>query len=308
MHFENISIEENAGSPSFVPKCEVQKLEHLLNSMNAQLSKPQRHDYYLLIWVSSGTGSHYVDFEDFKFDANTILLVSPGQVHYFHDCNNVKGWVVNFYEDSFLYEDSKYNDLIKHNVYEIFDSFQAIKICADPWKIAQLFMGLQEEIHNDEAYAHYDMVMCLLKILLIQIGRSSSVPMREIKDSKTANKLIQYAKFRRVLECNYSKIHSVSGYAELMGLTHKALSGITQDVVGQNPLRVINNRIVLEAKRQLVYSSMTVKEIAYVLGFTDVSHFTKIFSASVGVAPLQFRESYKPMGLVVEDYPIQPIE
>ena len=218
-----------------------------------------------------------MDFEDFKFETNTILLVSPEQVHYFHDCNNVKGWVVNFCEDSFLYEDSKYNDLIKHNVYEIFDSFRAIKICVDSWKIAQLFNDLQEEMHNNDAYAHYDMVMCMLKILLIQIGRGTSVPMREINDSKAADKLMQYAKFRRVVECNYSKIHSVSGYAELMGLTHKALSGITQDAVGQNPLKVINNRIVLEAKRQLAYSSMTVKQIAYALGFADVSHFTKIW-------------------------------
>ena len=301
MHFENISIEENTDSPSFVPKCEVQKLEHLLNLVNGQFSKHHRHDYYLLIWVSSGTGYHYVDFEDFKFETNTILLVSPEQVHYFHDCNNVKGWVVNFCEDSFLYEDSKYNDLIKHNVYEIFDSFRAIKICVGSWKIAQLFNGLQEEMHNNDAYAHYDMVMCMLKILLIQIGRSTSVTMREINDSKAADKLMQYAKFRRVVECNYSKIHSVSGYAELMGLTHKALSGITQDAVGQNPLKVINNRIVLEAKRQLAYSSMTVKQIAYALGFADVSHFTKIFSACAGVTPLQFREAHKPMGPVIDD-------
>ncbi len=295
MHFENITIEENTGLPSFVPKCEVQKLEYLLNSVNGQSLNPHRHDYYVLIWVTSGTGVHYVDFEDFKFGANTILLVSPGQVHYFSDCENVKGWILSFYEDSFLFEDSKLNDLIKHNVYEIFDSSQSIKVSMDFGVIAWLFNILQAELDNTNAYAHYDMVMCLLKILLIQIGRNSSVPMREIKDSKMVNKLMLYAKFRRTLECNYTKIHSVSGYAELMGLTLKALACITQDAVGQHPLRVINNRIVLEAKRQLVFSSMTVKEIAYILGFSDVSHFTKMFSANVGLAPLQFREMHKPM-------------
>ena len=283
--------------PSYTPKCEIRNLEQFVKSPNCDLSKPHHHNYYILVWVTNGNGCHSVDFIDNEFSTNTVLLISPGQIHYFKKCHNVKGWAVCFQDDSFLLDDSKDNNLIKCRAYELFDSATTIHVDADPDKITQLFLCLQEELQRTDKYAHYDMIICLLKILLIQITRYSHVTHQDAHDVNHSRGWDSFNRFRRILELNYQKVHTVSEYAKLVGISARSLANITHEVVGAHPLKIINCRIVLEAKRQLAYSSKPIKEIAFSLGFKSMSHFTKTFNAQAGTSPLEFRAEHQTEGV-----------
>lgn len=276
--------------PSYTPKCEIRDLEQLAKSFSRDLSTPHYHDYYMLLWVTNGEGCYSIDFNDSRFATNTVLFVSPGQIHCFKDFHDIKGWVVCFEDDSFLL-DEKDNSLIKSHIYELFDKATTIHVDVGPDEITQLFLSLHEEMQNPYAHAHYEMVMCLLKILLIQIDRHSAISHLGITEANYNNEWNSFNRFRRTLEFNYHKVHTVSDYAKLMGITARSLANITHNAVGAQPLKMINNRIVLEAKRLLAYSSKPIKEIAYSLGFTSISHFSKMFSTQTGVSPLEFRNN-----------------
>lgn len=85
-------------------------------------------------------------------------------------------------------------------------------------------------------------------------------------------------------------MHTVKEYANLLNVSAKTLTNCVYESSHSTPLSLINERIVLEAKRQLLHSSLKVKEIAFRLGFEDPSYFVKFFKRHVGCLPAEFRE------------------
>ncbi|MNJ62533.1 HTH-type transcriptional activator RhaS [compost metagenome] len=73
-------------------------------------------------------------------------------------------------------------------------------------------------------------------------------------------------------------------------MTLATLGRLCQEHLGMTPMNVINARLVLEAKRMLGHSSLSVKEIAHELGFVDVGYFSRFFRKQAGVSPSGFRE------------------
>ena len=87
-------------------------------------------------------------------------------------------------------------------------------------------------------------------------------------------------------------MHSVTDYANRLGVSPKSITKHFQKVGAQTPSDYIKNRIILEAKRQLIYSDHSVKQIAYDLGFNDSAYFTRFFTKAIEKSPLQFKKDY----------------
>jgi len=98
--------------------------------------------------------------------------------------------------------------------------------------------------------------------------------------------------FSVLVEQNYKKLHSVTDYANRLGLSPKSLTKHFNKIGSQTPSDFIKNRIILEAKRQLIYSNDSVKEIAYGLGFNDAAYFTRFFKKGTLKSPLQFKKEH----------------
>ena len=99
--------------------------------------------------------------------------------------------------------------------------------------------------------------------------------------------------FRKLVEENYAREHTVKDYARRMNVTTKTLTLYVKECSSSTPLELINSRIILEAKRLLRYSVLSVKEIAFRLGFDDPSYFVKFFKRNVKQSPADFRESFQ---------------
>ena len=98
-----------------------------------------------------------------------------------------------------------------------------------------------------------------------------------------------FVRFRQCLEHNYKELHTVKEYAVLLNVSGKTLTNYVIESTQTTPLKIINERIILEAKRQLRHSSLKVKEIGYQLGFEDPSYFVKFFKRQTGFLPADFR-------------------
>ncbi|WP_460220565.1 helix-turn-helix domain-containing protein [Psychroserpens sp. MEBiC05023] len=107
---------------------------------------------------------------------------------------------------------------------------------------------------------------------------------------KSTNDTLRH--FNLLVETHYKKEHSVSFYAEKLNKSPKTLSNSFAKY-GKSPLQIIHDRIVLEAKRQLLYTDKSSKEIAYDIGFDDASHLSRLFKKQTAVTPSEFKKNSK---------------
>lgn len=132
------------------------------------------------------------------------------------------------------------------------------------------------------------MVRTKLKELIITASRSwiERIPGQKETDIKKDE---VSRKFSQLVEINYNKLHSVSQYAELLFISSKTLNRKITREKGTSPNIIIKNRIILQAKRLLINTDLTVKEISAQLGYDDQSYFIRFFKIQTGKSPVEFK-------------------
>lgn len=152
-------------------------------------------------------------------------------------------------------------------------------------------LPLFEAIERESGHAMAGQVaagMALLAALIVQIARiSQDVSTLPEQRSRQAGRIEQ---FRRLVGQSFRAQRSVACYAEALGVTPGHLGRLCRDVLGMSPLDVINARLLHEAQRELVYSSVSIKQLAAELGFEDEAYFGRFFKKHTGQRPTEFRE------------------
>lgn len=269
---------------------EMTELSRLFAENGSHPYEAHIHSFYQIIWFRKGTGVHYVDFKEYPVADNTMFFISPGQIHYFETGRQVEGVVIHFNESFLSDEGSSENVFLKYNVFNAFDASPYYLIRREnAGKLALLVNEMEEETRNEGLFAHSDLLKYLIKMLLIYVQRTGErghgLP---LCINNAANRT--FVRFRQSLEHHYRSMHTVKEYAAHLNVSTKTLTNCVYESSHSTPLALINDRIVLEAKRQLLHSSLKVKEIAFQLGFEDPSYFIKFFKRYVGCLPVEFRE------------------
>jgi AraC-like DNA-binding protein len=148
------------------------------------------------------------------------------------------------------------------------------------------FMFLEEEFETED-HIQGEMLRVLLKRLLIKSVRLLKKTI--VNPAMEQSKIDIIRQFNLLVETHFKEKHKVSEYADLLNKSPKTLSNLFAKFNNRTPLQVINDRIVLEAKKLLLLSEKSSKEIAWSLCFTEASHFSKFFKNQVGVSPIQFK-------------------
>ncbi|UFH56080.1 helix-turn-helix domain-containing protein [Spirosoma sp. KNUC1025] len=133
-----------------------------------------------------------------------------------------------------------------------------------------------------------EMLRMLLKRLIIKSTRLAK--MQYLNQDFNENDLDLVRRFNLLVEMNYRSLHDVKAYADLLNKSPKTLSNLFALYNQPGPLQVIHNRITLEAKRLLLYTDKSIKEIAFALGFEEIPHFSRFFKNQLGVSPSDFKE------------------
>lgn len=234
------------------------------------------HGFYEIIWFQKGSGTHYVDFNQYAIAPGTIIFISPGQIHSFDTKHDQEGYVLKICA-------------------ELFDDFVSLSCVTvqdkDSAALEMLIGAMQEELKKEDSLGHREALHALVKLFVIMVRRSYA----EINPSAPNPHKVSYKaflNFRKLIEENYCRLHTVKDYAALLNVSSKTLTLYVNECSKYSPLELINNRIILEAKRLLRYSVLSVKEIAFRLGFEDPSYFAKFFKRLVKQSPADYRESF----------------
>lgn len=157
-------------------------------------------------------------------------------------------------------------------------------------KFTALLLVFEDELTTEDTIQG-EMLRMLLKRLIIKLTRLAKE--QYLDATLTQKDLDIVRRFNLLVEINYRKLHTVSDYANLLNKSPKTLSNLFALYNQQSPLNTIHQRIALEARRLLLYTDKSAKEIAYELGFDEVAHFSRFFKNQTGQPPSEFKEQLK---------------
>ncbi|MEC5172626.1 AraC family transcriptional regulator [Chryseobacterium nepalense] len=181
--------------------------------------------------------------------------------------------------------------LLFHNIFEIpfveLDNEENIII-------QQLFQNIEHELESRDSSAE-EMIRTYVKQIIIRATRKWKKQNLDNGSIKVpSNEVDIFRDFSRLLEIHFREKHNVSEYAELLHIAPKTLTHKFKSLQLESPNQLIINRIILEAKRLLIYTDKTIKEIAYDLGYEDPAYFNRLFTGKTGSTPSNFKKNYMP--------------
>jgi AraC-like DNA-binding protein len=230
-----------------------------------------------------------IDFQEFKMETDSLLFINPKVV--INPLETSAGLLLHFNRDFYCVEihdqEVACDGILYNNVFEI--PFISLNENQSD-HIQKIFLEIQEEMRSMDSSTE-EMLRILLKLIILKSIRIwKQQHQLEQNDQQTDLQFIR--KFSKLVESHYKTHHTVADYAELLYITPKNLSKKIALLSKTTPNNIIKERIILESKRLLAHTTMTVKEIAYSLNYQDDAYFVRFFTKNTGLSPLSFRKQF----------------
>lgn len=248
---------------------------------------PHKHTYYEIIWVEKGEGIHEIDFVKYPFTNHSLFLLQPSHIHQINKTKPTQGFTIKFSESFFTELATNDGLQLKNAVFDNIQPSPVLSVVADDAQNLHLiFKQMRAEFQlaapdSKKILAHY------LQIFLLRVNRVIHQHKYD-KDMLPDANFQVFVALKQLIESHYCEQNPVSFYAERLNVSPKKLNNIVHKHAQSTVKQLLQNRILLEAKRLLKSHTYSVKEIAYRLGFEDVAYFSRFFSQKTGVAPSVF--------------------
>lgn len=276
--------------PGLKLEFEILSLQSLYEKSKKILTSPHRADFYHIIFIHKGNGTHLIDFESVKLVPDSILFINKGKVHFFDPAEKIKGDVILFTDNFFCRNNDDLRFLHSTILFHDLLDNSALKLTTSKALFSNAVDAMKDELMNQSKEFHYEILQNHLHNLLMEAHREKRKQgFRELP--KGAN-LDYTLLFNELLEKHFLTSKSVKVYADKIHVSEKRLSNATSAILGKSPKEIINERVILEAKRLLVHTNQGIKEIAFHLGFGETTNFIKYFRLQTGSTPTAFRESH----------------
>ena len=267
-------------------------IDHIerMDATRAQAGYPNRHTFYVALWVTEGAGEHYIDFTAYTIQPNSLYFLTPGQVHFWEIDSSVSGIAILFKEEFFFLNQLKHDFLHQFDFYHRTDKEPVIYLCPERVDyFEKLFESLLYEYKSRE-FGRSIVISSLLQLLLVQAQR-------EYHTNKTEHAMmtgsVLTSQYQKLITEHFLTRRTVQEYAELLCVTPGYLTETVKKVTGLPAGVLIRQRIVLSAKRLLVHTNQTISEICYQLNFNDPSYFCRFFKREAGQSPAMYRKDFR---------------
>lgn len=250
--------------------------------------RPHRHDaLYQLLFMSRGSAR--ITLEDGARDLHSrcLAIIPPMAVHGFEFQRDVDGVVVTMAESAVKRILEMAPKLVPHLAGPHIIEEGAAAMCFD--EANDLFENISREYFGGGA-GRICALHSYLGLVFVMLARA--IACESQRRFSVADKGVELAcEFRALVDRHFKEHWTVAAYASELAITPTHLNRISRNVLGRSALEVIHDRLLLEAKRNLVYTSMTVKEVSNALCFSDPAYFTRFFAKKAGESPTAFRDS-----------------
>ena len=259
---------------------------HLIE--NSFIEKSHRHNFYLLVLFTNGTGTHQIDLDTFEIKRGSLYVIKPGQAHGWQLSNDIDGYII-FYSDEIynLYFGDK--KIEEYSFYEASKNISEILFNEKELLEIEPYFKLLIQENQQLKSRKTDKLLNIIDIIHIEISRKHLS--ENTYSYRTYNHKIQI--FNKLLNQYYITQKAPSFYAAKMHITLKHLNRICKKILNKTITELISQKIILESKRMLTFSSASINEIATALGYEDYSYFTRLFKKHTKYTPTKYRLSLK---------------
>lgn len=252
-------------------------------------SAPQRSNYFTVFWVQQGGGAFWADAGEHRFGPHSLLFLVPYQCFRLLADEPLAGVCLQFHANFFCIE--TYHEEVGCNGVLFNDAYGPPLVTlgpADEGELGGLVQALRREL-SERGLAHPEVLLAYLKIFLVKATR---LKLEQQSGPAVGSGRLPAVidELRELVEAHFRRQHSPGWYAERLHLTPNALARLVKQHLGRTLTQLIRERIVRQAKWDLLHTLKPVKQIAAELGFPDELYFSRLFKREAGCAPTFFRE------------------
>lgn len=253
--------------------------------------KPHKHQWQEIIYLKSGKGNHAIDDKIFHLKANTFYLIGKGQVHDFLEGENMNGYLIQFVDDFLPPTGLNTQNSLNSTLLGSIIMTNEVEV---PHPELAYYESILENLYyeyekNNLTYAKSEIIQYLLLALLTKLERRVRQMSKDVIIQTQDKSTRDYHSFLLLIEENFKKKHQISFYSMQLGLDTRKLTSITKDFIGKTPKQILNERLMVEAKRMLLYTSNSSKQISYALGYEDPAYFSRFFKICTGFSPQKYK-------------------
>ncbi|HAA15175.1 MAG TPA: AraC family transcriptional regulator [Cytophagales bacterium] len=251
---------------------------------------PVKSDYYSIVWITQGMVDLVVDDVPLGLDEGQMAFITPSKYIQLGDVHG-EAVTIQFNREFYCIRDNDHEVSCEGVLYFGAPGLPLIQLEEKPSNsFASLHFILEEEFEVVDTVQE-EMLRTILKKWLIISTRLIKQQNKYLAQDESKSELLR--QFRILLEKHFHQQHAVSFYADVLHRSPKTLANQFKLLGQEPPKQMIQQRVMAEAKRYLMYSELSVKEISYRLGFDAANTFTHYFNKISGISPTQFRSAYR---------------
>ena len=244
-----------------------------------------RHDFFLILALKKGAGSHEIDFESYNILDQSVFFIRPGQVHQLTLKARSTGFLVQFKYDFYSPRSNGSNVIMRKA-----SNKNSWRLDATRYKKLHSILTYIFQEYNDKQEGYQEIIKANLDIFFTELTRQKSKTLAEKIDPYAQERLDELLE---LIEAHVYSHKQVSQFADMLNLSSYQLNAITKAMLNKTCSELINEHIILESKRNLLATTNQVSQIAYQLGYEDVSYFIRFFKKHTGQSPDVFRRNFR---------------
>ncbi len=252
---------------------------------------PHRHTYYEILFIEEGQGFHEIDFYSYPVQGAGLHFLTPGQVHLLNFSTACQGFIVAFSEEYYSFYNPTAPPLAQ---FAFFQPGRRQPILQLSQLERHYFHNIMENMVADHLSDEPDQAM-IGKYLGVLLQKSNGLCRADYqsKDSASISVPELVGRFQELVEKNFRELHEVQQYATELAVSPDYLSKVVRKYLGASSQEYILDKLLLEAKRLLVFTNLSSKEIAYHIHIDDPSYFGRIFKRKTGLTPNEYRDAVR---------------
>jgi AraC family transcriptional activator of pobA len=265
-------------------------LESHLKKNDDIVYKPHKHDFFLCILFTKGTGLHEIDFNTYAVEPGSVFFLKPGQTHSWEFETKPEGFI--FFHSKDFYQLRFSNcSLEQFPFYYSHKNTPSLVLTKDQTtELHPKFKELNNEYYQNLPYQEIK-ITSIINTIYIDLARHyiDSKP-QEVQSSLRYLEILQ--SLENEIDHFYQTNKSAKFYADRLNISSKHLNRIVKTTLDKTTTDLIFERVLLEAKRLIVHSNNSLTAIAEILGYEDYAYFSKVFKSKTKTTPLAFKKKY----------------